>query len=239
MSAPTFTFCGHATILCTLADGRVLLIDPFLANNPMCPESLHWPERVDAMLITHGHLDHIADAIPVAKRTVPRAVVATYEICEWLGSKGISNTSGMGVGGSQTILDDIVVTQVQAIHMSGLQDGDRMIYGGVATGFVVRLPDGTVFYHAGDTAVFSDMRLIADLYAPQIAFLPIGDRFTMGPREAAHACRFLGVPTVVPIHYGTFPMLTGTPQGLRTELAKRGVDCTVVALEPGETWSPS
>lgn len=236
-TAPTFTFCGHATVLCTLADGRVLLIDPFLANNPSCPESLHWPARVDAMLITHAHIDHIADAVPVARRTPPSAVVGTYEICEWMKSKGVENTSGMNVGGSQTILGDIVVTQVPAVHSSGLAVGEQTFDGGVATGFVVHLPDGTVFYHAGDTAVFSDMRLIADLYAPTLAFLPIGDHFTMGPREASHACRFLGVETVIPIHYGTFPMLTGTPDAFKAALAKRGVETDVVALAPGESWT--
>lgn len=234
----TFTYCGHSTVLCRLADDRVLLIDPFLASNPSCPEPLHQPERVDAMLITHAHADHMADAVSVAEKTAPKVVVASYEICAWLGGKGVERTSGMNIGGSQTILGDIVVTQVPAIHSSGLQDGERMIYGGVASGFVVRLPDGLVFYHAGDTAVFSDMRLIADLYAPTVAFLPIGDHFTMGPREAAHACRFVGAPQVVPIHYGTFPVLTGTPEALRTELGKRGLECQVVALEPGESWSP-
>lgn len=236
--AVTFTFCGHSSLLVTLDDGRVLLIEPFLASNPMCPERLKRPERVDAMLITHAHFDHMADAVAIARATSPRAVLGTYDLCVWLDGQGVENTRGMNVGGSQTILGDIKVTQVPAIHSSGLQDGDRMVEGGVATGFVVTLPSGLVFYHAGDTAVFSDMRLIADLYAPTIAFLPIGDHFTMGPREAAHACRFLGVPTVVPIHHGTFPPLTGTPKAFRAELAKRGLDCEVVVLEPGDDWSP-
>ncbi len=238
MSACTFTYCGHSSLLCTLDDGRVLLFEPFLASNPRCPDALKQPARVDAMLITHAHADHMADAVSVAAATEPEAVVATYEICSWLASKGVANVAGMNVGGTQKILGDIEVTQVPAIHTSGLQDGDRMIYGGVATGFVVRLPDGFTFYHAGDTALFSDMRLIADLYAPSLGFLPIGDCYTMGPREAAHACRFLGIERVVPIHYATLPELTGTPVVFRQELAKRAIDCEMVVLEPGDHWSP-
>ena len=234
-SRPTFTFLGHATVRCDLPGGEVLLIDPWVEGNPVCPDQLKHFERLDALLITHGHFDHIADAVALAREHRPRAVVATLEVCQWLESKGISNCSGMNVGGTQRVLD-LKVTQVQAIHTSGISDGEEWVYGGVATGFVVRLPSGYTFYHAGDTALFSDMQLIAELYRPELAFLPIGDHFTMDPHQAARACRFLGIQKVVPIHWGTFPLLTGTPEHLQQELKNLGVSCEVIRLEPGDTY---
>ncbi|RMH19120.1 MAG: metal-dependent hydrolase [Acidobacteria bacterium] len=232
---PTFTYLGHATVRCDLPDGRVILIDPFVSDNPSCPEALKTFERIDAMLITHPHPDHFADAVGLARKHRPEKVVATFEVCAYLESKGVENCSGMNVGGSQEVLG-ARVTQVPAIHTSGILDGDRMIYGGVPTGYVVRMPDGYTFYHAGDTALFSDMQLIAELHRPALAFLPIGDHFTMDPKQAARACRFLEIQQVVPIHWGTWPILTGRPQQLEEELASLGVSCRVVTLEPGQSY---
>lgn len=228
---PTFTYLGHSTVRCDLPGGEVVLIDPWVAQNPKCPPALHTFERIDAMLITHGHFDHMADAVELAKRHEP-VVVATYDLCAWLEKQGVKNCSGMNIGGSQEVLG-MRVTQVQAVHTSGLPDGS---YGGTATGFIVRLPDGYTFYHAGDTALFSDMQLLAELYRPRLAFLPIGDRFTMDPHQAARACKFLEVQQVVPIHWGTFPLLTGTPAQLERELSSLGVNCEVVTLQPGEKY---
>jgi L-ascorbate metabolism protein UlaG (beta-lactamase superfamily) len=155
-----------------------------------------------------------------------------YELCDWAGRKGITNTSPMNKGGSQEIAG-LRITMTDALHSSGYLENGRMLYMGEPAGFVVRLEDGMSIYFAGDTALFGDMRLIAELYAPQIAFLPIGDRTTMGPAEAAKACELLGIRQVVPMHWGTFPILTGTPAALRKLVEPRGVQ--VLELKPGET----
>lgn len=238
-ACPRFTFLGHSTVRCDLPGGEVVLIEPWVDQNPACPDDLKSFDRIDAMLITHGHPDHMGDAVELAKRYRPKVVVATYEICAWLGSQGVENCSGMNIGGTQTILDGrLSVTQTQALHTSAIFEGDQIIYAGAATGFIVKLDGGYTFYHAGDTAVFSDMSLLADLYRPSLAFLPIGDHFTMGPRQAALACKLLQVQDVIPIHWGTFPLLTGTPEGLGKELENLGISCRLRALQPGESWRP-
>ncbi len=232
---PTFTFLGHATVRCELPDGRIVLIDPWVDGNPSCPDELKKQDRLDAMLVTHAHFDHIADAVSLATEHRPEVVVGCFETCHWLESKGVGNTSAMNIGGSQEVLG-CRVTMVHADHSCGILDDGEIIYGGVAAGYVVRLPEGFTFYHAGDTGLFSDLQLIGELYRPELAFLPIGDLFTMGPQQAAWACRFLGVRRVIPIHWGTFPPLTGTPEALELELADQGVNCEVVTLQPGESW---
>lgn len=232
---PKFTYLGHATVRVDLPTGEVVLIDPWVDHNPKTPEADKHFDRIDAMLITHGHSDHMGDAVALAKKHHPKVVVGTYEVCNYLASKGVENCSGMNIGGSQEVLG-LKVTQVQALHTSSIDDDGEMIYGGNATGFIVKHPPSAfTFYHAGDTALFLDMQLFADFYRPQLAFLPVGDHFTMDPAQAARACKFLEVPRVVPIHWGTFPALSGTPEGLKRELDALGVNCEVVALQPGES----
>lgn len=232
---PKFTYLGHATVRCDLPGGEVVLIDPWVNGNPACPASVKEFDRLDAVLITHAHSDHMGDAVDLCKKYSPKKVVANYEICSWLGSKGVKNCSGMNLGGCQDVLG-LNVTMVRADHSCGLQDGDEMLYGGVASGYVVKLPGGYTFYHAGDTALFSDMQLIGEMYRPELAFIPIGDHFTMGPGQAARACKFLGARRVIPIHWGTFPLLTGTPEKLQQALGDHGVSCEVVTLKPGDSY---
>ncbi len=234
---PVFTFLGHATVRCDLPSGEVVVIDPFLTENPTCPPSARQFERLDLILVTHAHGDHSGDVLSLAARFDP-LVVATYDLCQWFAAHGVRRTSGMNLGGTQRACG-LEITQVRADHTSSLTEDDgTIVYGGVASGFVVRLAGGFTFYHAGDTALFSDMALMAELWHPQLAFLPIGDHFTMGPMQAARACRFLNVPRVVPIHWGTFGLLTGTPADFARELAALGQATEVVTLQPGESWRP-
>jgi L-ascorbate metabolism protein UlaG (beta-lactamase superfamily) len=185
------------------------------------------------MTISHGHGDHMADAVTLGKKFSP-VIVCNYEIHVFLSRKGVVNTSPMNKGGTQEAAG-LKFTMVHAIHSSGIEDGGRIVYGGEPCGFVITLEDGTRIYHAGDTGVFSDMALIGEIYAPDIALLPIGDLYTMSPREAGVAARLLRPKWIVPAHYGTFPALTGTPDALREELARQKVEAEVVVLRPGET----
>jgi L-ascorbate metabolism protein UlaG (beta-lactamase superfamily) len=228
----SLTWLGHAAFRITTPTGKVVLIDPWIASNPACPPALKQLERVDTMLITHGHFDHIADAVELGKKFKPQ-IVGIYEIGQWLESKGVENVQAMNKGGSQRV-GEIEVTMVNAIHSCGILDDGKIVYGGEACGYVIRLPGGLTIYHAGDTAVFGDMKLIADLYAPELALLPIGDLFTMSPREAALAIRLLNVRHVIPMHFGTFPLLTGTPDELQ-RITQDIAGLEIHVLAPGES----
>jgi L-ascorbate metabolism protein UlaG (beta-lactamase superfamily) len=232
-TAPRFTWLGHATLRVELATGETIVIDPWLDGNPSCPPSCRKLERVDLILVTHAHSDHMADAVGLA-RAHDALVISNYDLCGYLEAQGAPRTSGMNLGGTQEACG-VGISMVRADHSSGFLRDGLPVYGGLAAGFVVQ-GSGWSFYFAGDTALFSDMSLVAELYRPQLAFLPIGDHFTMDPRQAALACRYLGVREVVPIHWGTFPMLRGRPAGLEYELRTLCLATRVVTLAPGFTW---
>jgi len=205
-------------------------MDPWIEGNPSYPKH-HEITRVDTICITHGHFDHIHSTPPLAARFSPE-VVAIYETCHWLESKGVPNTRPMNKGGSQAV-GGVSITMTHAVHSCGILDDGKVIYGGEAAGYVLRFPGGRALYFAGDTNVFSDMHLVEQLYHPDLAFLPIGDLYTMSPREAAVACKLLRPAKVIPMHFGTFPALTGTPAQLAELVADLSTE--VWALEPGKT----
>lgn len=225
------TWFGHSTFLVQAPGGTRVLFDPWFAGNPACPDSMKKPPRPDLVLVSHGHADHMGDLVAVA-RDSGATIVAVFELCEWLRRKGIAGVAPMNIGGSQQIAG-LSITMTDARHSSGYADDGGMVYMGAPAGYVVRFAEGTTIYYAGDTALFGDMRLIGEMHRPDIAFLPIGDRFTMGPAGAARACELLGVRQAVPMHWGTFPLLTGTPAEFRKLVEPRGVQ--VLELRPGET----
>lgn len=231
MGKLAITWLGHSTFLIRTPGGKRLLFDPWLANNPSCPDALKKPPQTDLILASHGHGDHIEDLVACA-RASGAPVVGVYELCDWVERKGVQNTVPMNRGGSMAIAG-VTVSMTAASHSSGFIENGQLIYMGEPCGFVIRLEDNRTMYYAGDTDLFGDMRLIGEIHRPEIAFLPIGDRFTMGPELAARACAMLGVRQVVPMHWGTFPLLTGTPAALKRLVEPAGVQ--VLELRPGET----
>jgi L-ascorbate metabolism protein UlaG (beta-lactamase superfamily) len=230
--ATELTWLGHAAFRIDSPGGKRIYVDPFLHGNPTCPENEREPERCALIAVTHGHDDHLGDTVAIAQR-FDCPVVAQVELRGWLSLHGLSQDSAQAINKGGTVeVAGVKLTLTHANHSSSVFADGEFLYTGESCGFVIELEDGFTIYVSGDTNVFGDMSLIGRIYSPDLAIVCIGDHYTMGPREAAVALELLGVTRCVPCHYGTFPLLTGTPDALR-ERAPAGVE--VLAPEPGET----
>jgi L-ascorbate metabolism protein UlaG (beta-lactamase superfamily) len=228
MADASLTWLGHGSFRVDTPSGKRIYVDPWL-DNPKCPDSEKDIERCDAIALTHGHSDHVGSVVEISQKHGPLPIVAMIELKGWLSEQGAQTDDVPGGNKGGTIeAAGSKFTFVNAFHSGSTPDGS---YGGEAAGIVMELDGGSTIYFAGDTCVFGDMQLIGRIYSPDLAVLPIGGHFTMDPREAAVACELLGTKRVLPCHYGTFPLLAGTPDELK-QLAG-GVE--VLAIEPGES----
>ena len=229
MTTP-LTWLGHSAFRLDTPAGTRIYLDPWLTGNPKCPADELEPERCDLVLVSHGHGDHVGDTVRLNQQ-FDCPVIAQVEVRGWLTGQGVTGDEQFGSlnKGGTAHIGDVAVTLTTANHSSSAGDGT---YLGEPCGIVLEIDGAPTIYFAGDTNVFGDMTLIRRIYAPDVAILPIGDHYTMGPREAAVSLELLGVTRCVPCHYGTFPILTGTPRQLR-DLAPAGVE--ILSPSPGET----
>ncbi|GAA4547850.1 metal-dependent hydrolase [Amycolatopsis samaneae] len=224
-----FTWIGHGTWSVRTVAGRHLLMDAYVASNPVAPERVKDLGDVDVVILTHGHIDHVADVVGIARDKAP-TVLCTMELGKWLVRQGVAEDTVIGFNKGGTVeAHGLTFTMVHAEHSSSTPDG---AYAGAPVGYVITFEDGFRIYFSGDTDVFGDMALIRELEHPDAAFLPIGDFYTMGPRRAAKAVELLGVKQVVAMHYGTRSVHVGRPEHLAALVPP---DVTVIHTTPGET----
>jgi L-ascorbate metabolism protein UlaG (beta-lactamase superfamily) len=225
----TLTWLGHSAFMLNSDHGKRIYVDPFLSGNPTTPDDEKTPGRVDVIALTHGHSDHVGDTVALSQAFPDAEIVCQVELKSWLGRQGANSgpMPGLNKGGAREI-DGIRFTLVNAFHSSSSDEGE---YLGESCGLVIRLEEGRTVYFAGDTCIFGDMQLIRHLHEPDYVVLPIGDWFTMGPREAAIAIDMLGNVQCIPCHWGTFPLLTGTPE----QLAEEAPDAHIHHIQPGDT----
>ena len=214
---------GHAAFEIELS-GKRIYIDPWITN-PKSPIKMEDIEKADFVIVTHDHGDHLGEAIKICKKT-GATFVAIFELANYAQQQGVKNAIGANIGGPIKLADDLVAVLTPAYHSATR---------GAPTGVVLIGKEGTI-YHAGDTGLFAEMSFIGELYKPKIALLPIGGHFTMGPMEAAKACELLNCEIVIPMHYQTFPVISGSPEELKKEIEKRGLKTRVVILKPGEKF---
>lgn len=223
---------GHAAFRIKSPGGKIIFVDPWL-ENPVAPPDAKEADRADVIILTHGHFDHMGNTLELAARTNAK-VISNFEISVYLKGKGLPDDKVIGISTSGSFeVEGITFTLVPAIHGSGITEGEKIVDGGVAGGFVMKFEDGYTVYHTGDTGLFSDMKLIAQLYKPKVVMMCIGGFYTMSPVEAAQAVKLLKPQIVIPMHYGTFPALSGTPEAL-AKLLPKSVKTKIMGIKPGE-----
>lgn len=236
----TITWVGHGTFRITTPSGKKIMLDAWVDGNPACPDDLKQQirsEGVDAILLSHGHFDHIADLVSLAKDTGAQ-VACIFDMVGWLGKQGIAEDKLVGFNKGGTVeVAGVKATMTSAQHSSTYEDNGVLMPMGEPVGYVMEFENGFVVYYTGDTAVSADMQIIGDLYKPDVVILPIGDHFTMGPRQAGYALKLIGAKYAVPGHFGTFPILKGTPEELEHYAKESGASTEVIALKPGESVS--